>query len=55
LVKVLLSMSRRQWRWQNQTIDQLLHAPEEMSHEALATLHRCAWLKARTAGAPTCL
>lgn len=34
-------MSRRQWRWQNQTIDKLLHAPEGVSQEALATLHRC--------------
>jgi hypothetical protein len=34
-------MSRRSWRWRNQTIDQLLHAPEEVSQEALATLHRC--------------
>ena len=37
--QVLLSMARRSWR--QQTIDQLLFAPEEVPQEALERLHRC--------------
>jgi hypothetical protein len=36
--QVLLSMARRSWR--QQTIDQLLFAPEEVPQEALERLHR---------------
>lgn len=32
-------MARRSWR--QQTIDQLLFAPEEVPQEALERLHRC--------------
>lgn len=38
--QMLLSMARRKWRWRGQTVDRLLHAPEEVSPEALQHLQR---------------
>lgn len=42
LLQVLLRVSRRKWRWRGQTIDQLLHVPEEVPQEALELLSKCA-------------
>lgn len=37
-----MRVSKRKWRWRNQAIDQLLHAPEDVPEEALQLLTKCA-------------
>ena len=41
-LQVLVRVLRRKWRWRSQAIDQLLHAPEDVSPEALQQLTKCA-------------